>query len=310
MPKHQAFTPYYHYLHPRYWLSWLNFALMWLVTRLPFAVALSIGASLGTIIYYLPTSAKKIAAINIQQCFPELDKTEQHQLVKDHFISLGIGLVEVFLCWWNKSKFHNRVSWEGMDIIKKAHEDERPIILLTCHFTTLEIGGTLVNEHFPIAALYREQSNLLFNEVMNRSRMHNLDKIINRNDIRDLAKLLKNKGIVWYAPDQNYNGKQSVFANFFGLPAATTSATSRLAKMTNAVIIPFYQIRSKDRRHYQIKVGQPLANIPTKDPQKDTEIVNKAIEDMIKQAPEQYLWSHRRFKNLPDDITPLYTKRK
>ncbi len=300
-------TAYSRFLTPRYWLNWIVYLILWLITRLPFSATISIGRLFGRVLYWLPSSAKKVAYANIKQCFPELSILEQKKLVKKHFESLGMGIIEMFLCWWSKDKFKNRISWHGIDNLINAQQNKKSIILLTCHFTTLEIGGTLINNHLPVAAMYREQSNLFFNEIMNRSRTKNLDRIIDRNNIRDLCRYLKNRGIVWYAPDQNYNGKQSVYADFFGLPAATTSATSRLAQMTNAIIIPFYQIRNKDNKGYTIYIDEPLKNIPSGDLQLDTEIINKTIENIVRKAPEQYLWSHRRFKNLPKHINPIYS---
>lgn len=298
--------PYQQFLSPRYWLTWFGLLLLWLVTRLPYTPAMTLGHALGYLLYLFPIPSKKIASINVQKCLPELSTQQQKLIVKKHFISLGKGLIEMFFCWWNLPRIRQRTSWEGLEKLVKLHENKQPVILLTCHFTTLEIGGTLINDHLPVAAMYREQSNLLFNALMIHARRQKLDKILHRNEIRQLSKYLRNSGIVWYAPDQNYNGKQSVFANFFGIPAATTSATSRLAQISNAVIVPFYQIRYTDPARYKIIIGDPLESLTANDATTNTEIINNAIETMIRLAPDQYLWSHRRFKNLPENYQPFY----
>ena len=219
---------------------------------------------------------------------------------------MGMGLIEVFLCWWRRDVLLQRTHFEGLEQIAQLRKQNQAIILLTGHFTTLEVGGTLINTHFPIAAMQREQSNELFSEIMLRSRMRNLDRVVNRNAIRELTKYLKQGGIAWYAPDQNYNGPHSVFAEFFEVPAATTSATSRLARMTGAVVVPFYQVRDSNSHTYRVIIGKPLAGIPSNDIVEDTRVANRAIEAMVRQAPDQYLWSHRRFKNLPERYGNLY----
>jgi KDO2-lipid IV(A) lauroyltransferase len=124
--------------------------------------------------------------------------------------------------------------------------------------------------------------------------------------VRGLLRQLKNNQAVWYAPDQNYSGKQSVFAPFFGIAAATTSATARLAAASGAAVVPFFQERLPGTRGYRLVLEPALEDFPGDDPAADTARVNAVIEEHVRRAPAQYLWVHRRFKTRPAGEAPVY----
>ena len=117
---------------------------------------------------------------------------------------------------------------------------------------------------------------------------------------------LKNGKAIWYAPDQNYGAEHSVFVNFFNIPAATITATSRLASMNNSPVIPFSHQRSADNKSYTLRLQPPLENFPSDDVVNDTQRINNILEKEIEKMPEQYLWSHRRFKTRPGNMPSLY----
>ncbi len=295
------------YISVAFWPTWIGLAILRCIIMLPYRHAIRTGSLLGRIIYLLPSAAKKTARRNIAACFPEFDQARRHRLLKDSFASLGISLVEISMCWWAlEKKILGRTRITGLHHLRELHEHRQGAILLTAHFTTIEIGGSVINRHLPVAIMYRDQKNRLFDEIMVRARERNCYKVIHRNAIKQMIKTLRDGELCWYAPDQHYSGKQFIFASFFGLPAATTTATARLAELTGAKVLPFYQVRLPDFQGYEIIIGSPLENFPTGDIRRDTETVNRALEEMIRQAPAQYLWSHRRFKKTPDGGKPMY----
>jgi len=255
----------------------------------------------------MPSNAKKIAKINLRLCFPDLDPKSRNKILKHYFRSLGISLVEISMCWWALEKhILNRTKITGLENLKELYDNKIGSILLTAHFTTIEVGGSVINRYLPVGIMYRDQKNKLFNEVMVRARERNCYKVIHRNDIKTLIKALRSGESTWYAPDQHYSGKQFIFSTFFGVPAATTTATARITQLTDARVLPFYQIRLPAYQGYEVIIDKPLQDFPTGDELADTNTINKMLEDRIRRIPEQYLWSHRRFKKMPDNIKSVY----
>jgi KDO2-lipid IV(A) lauroyltransferase len=123
-----------------------------------------------------------------------------------------------------------------------------------------------------------------------------------------MVRVLKAGGIVWYAPDQAYRGKGAQMVPFFGIPAATNTATSRLARLTGAAVLPYFAERLADRSGYRISIGPALEDFPGDDPVADTRRFHGLIEAQVRRIPEQYLWVHKRFKGLTPGYPDLYTR--
>jgi KDO2-lipid IV(A) lauroyltransferase len=207
--------------------------------------------------------------------------------------------VETALCWWGRrSQLHDRFALVGKHYLDEALARGKGAILLSAHFTTLELGGGLLALDTRFHVLYRPHKNPLFETVMQRARRRRFDKPIPRDNIRALLASLRAGVPVWYAPDQNHGGAQSVFVPFFGVPAATLSTTARLAKLSGAPVIPFFPA-ADDRGNYLLMLCPALENFPGDDPHADTARINALLESVIREMPEQYLWVHRRFKTRP-----------
>jgi len=289
------------YLQPRFWPLWLMFFLLWLLTRLPFVPQMRSGRVIGRLAYRLARQRRHIAEVNIQLCFPGLNTGQQADLVKSHFLSLGQGVVETALCWCGRDKqLCKHYTLVGEHHLSEARARGKGVILLSAHFTTLELGGRLLARQQPFHVLYRRHKNPLFETVMQRARTRRFEKAIPRDDTRALLASLKQNHAVWYAPDQNHGGSQSVFAPFFGVPAATLTTTSRLAKISGAAVVPFFQMRLPDDRGYLLVLCPSLKNFPSDDLQTDTARINQLVEATIREMPAQYLWVHRRFKTRPE----------
>ena len=276
------------------------FFLLWLVTRLPFSLQMRTGRLIGRLAYRAARRRRHIAAVNIRLCFPQLDTRRQAGLVKAHFLSLGQGVVETALCWWGREEqLRDRYLLIGEEHLTAAHARGKGVILLSAHFTTLELGGRLLALRQPFHVLYRQHKNPLFETVMQHGRARRFETAIPRDDTRGLLKCLKENGAVWYAPDQNHGGSQSLFAPFFGIQASTLTTTSRLAKISGAAVVPFVQTRLSGDQGYLLILCPALEDFPGTDPQADATRINRLIEDAIREMPEDYLWVHRRFKTRP-----------
>ena len=306
MPVNKPHT-YLYYLSPKYWLTWLWLGLLRAICWLPYSWQMMLGRGIGWLGYWLIPSRRHITKVNLSLCFPDWSADKRQQCVKDSFASLGMGIVEMGMAWWlPQRKLAALTKFTGTEYIEEARKSNRGILLIGGHFTTLDLVGRLLAEHYPICVTFRQTKNQLVNAIMTNMRERHFHRSFDRHDVRQFVRALKDEQMVWYAPDQDYGRKVSVFAPFFGVPAATITATAKLARMTNAVLIPMRQYRLPSQEGYLIEFAPPLENFPTGDEVKDATTINKVIEQGVLKAPEQYLWQHRRFKTQPEGAKRPY----
>ena len=270
-----------------------------------------IGSALGRLLYSVASRRRHIAAVNLKLCFPELNETQQQDLLKRHFAALGISLVETGNAWWcPREKIKTLVaSFEGAEHARQALAAGRSVLMVGAHFTTMEISNALIHAAFetPLHVIYRPHEHPVVDWMYRHQRERHATQAITRDDMRSLVKALRQNNVVWYAPDQNYGHKHSVFAPFFGVLAATNTSASRLARSTGCVVIAFVSKRLPDNR-YELKMLPPFENFPSEDPQADATQINAALEKELRSMPEQYLWVHRRFKDRPAGERDLYAR--
>lgn len=242
----------------------------------------------------------RIAARNLELCFPELPAGERERLLEAHFQSLGISLFEIPFSWWGTDRrFESLAEISGLEHLTEAADAGRGVLLLSAHFTCLEIGGRLLTRHVDFDAMYRPSDNPLLEYVISRRRSEGCGELIPRHAAKRVLRRLRSGRIVWYAPDQNTQRKKSVFVRFFGHLASTTPATHKLSRLTGAKVVPFLAVRKPDGSGYRLVIESALENFPTDDVIADTQRVNDIIERWVREYPEQYLWIHRRFRSRP-----------
>ena len=289
------------YLAPRYWPVWLGLGLMKIMAMLPFRWQLAMGRQIGYWIGRIAKRRRRIAQINLGLCFPELSQSEQAALLEAHFEALGIGLFETAMAWWGSdAKLQGLARVEGVEHLQRAVASGKGVILLTGHFTMLEIAARFITWHQPFHAMYRSHKNPLYESVMRRERERRIRlPPLPHEDIRGLLRALKKGRAVWYAPDQNHGLRNSIFVPVFGVSACTIMATSRLAAMSGAAVVPYFPKRLPGTAGYEVVILPALADFPSQDVEADTRRINQLLEQYIRQAPAQYLWVHRRFKTQP-----------
>jgi KDO2-lipid IV(A) lauroyltransferase len=298
-------------LLPRYWPAWMLLGAGWIIVRLPYRAALAVGAALGGLSLRVSARRRRIADINLSLCYPDLTPAQRARLLRDHFHALGIGLLETAMAWWLPDARLRRLIAEvdGLHHLREAQAGGRGVILLSCHFTTTEMGTRLLNLLAPINPMYRRHENAAVDHVMHRSGGPHYESVIPRDDVRAMLRCLRSGRAVWYAPDQNYGRRGHVFAPFFGIPAATNPATGRFAQIGDAVVIPYFARRLPHGRGYRLTLLPALDGFPGSDEAADTARINAVIEAEVRQSPEQYLWVHRRFKTRPPGEPDLYDAR-
>lgn len=293
---------------PRYWLTWLWLGLAWLlVLLLPYRAQLWLGAGLGRLLAWLIPRRRRIAARNLELCFPELGPDQRAALLQKHYQNLGIGAFETGIAWWwPDRRFLRLLRFEGLEHLQKL--GNRGALLLSLHLTSLEIGCSAISLKLCLDGMYRPNNNPVLDYVQRRGRERRVreGRAYPREDLRGILQALRQGRILWYAADQDYGPKRSIFAPLFGHAAATVTATARLAAKTGAAVTPYTYFRRADGRGYHIRVYPPLAQFPSGDDLADATRINRLVEHYIRQCPEQYLWVHRRFKTRPLGEASLY----
>lgn len=293
--------PLYRFWQPRYWGLWLAVLVLRLVTLLPFGWQMRSGQSLGRVAMRLLPKRRHVVAVNLRLCFPKLDEVAIAALTREHFESLGIGMIEIGLSWWiSKRRAQQLVTFDGIERVQQARAQGDNVILLSGHFAGIEIVAVAARDLLgEIAAMYRPTNNLLADQIIRRGRQRGANWLIPKEGLREMIRLIKNGVPVWYASDQAYDRKYSALVPFFGIPAMTNCALTHIARMTNAKVIPFFPRRRADLSGYDAVLLPPLEDFPTDDAEADALRIHHLFEEQIRVAPAQYYWVHRRFKNRP-----------
>lgn len=295
-------------LAPRHWPAWLGLGATWLLGRLPYRAALGIGGALGAVLARWPGERGAVALRNLELCFPQLDARSRRRLRDDNLRDAGRMLAEFAIGWMASDRAVARIPLriEGLEHLRALADEGRGALLVGGHFSHLELCARLLSSRFPIAGMYREMDSAVFERAVLAARLHYARAMFTKNDLRGTVRFLKSGGALWYAPDQDMRGKDHVFAPFFGMPAATITATHHFARLSGAAVLPFAHRRLERGGGYVIEIGAPLADFPGADVTADTARVNAEIERMVRAAPAQYLWTHKRFKTRPPGAPPVY----
>ncbi len=305
--KQRERRPLYHFWTPKYWPTWIGLGLLRLSCLLPLKWQIGIGKLIGRLAHRIVAERRAITRRNIELCFPELNVEQRNQLAREHFEALGASLMEMALGRWASDRKLTAITTvEGAEHIQQTLDAGFGVILLSAHFTALEISGRAFSlQSPPFDAVFRRFRSNFTTEILASNREKSARNVIEKNDIKSMVRSLRDGVPVWYAPDQSYRLKQSALIPFFGVPAMTNIATSTLAKLGRAKAIPFLPRRLPEGG-YELRILPPIDGLPSADPVEDTKKYVAIIEAHIRRSPEQYYWVHRKFKDRPDNLPDVY----
>lgn len=290
------------FMAPKHWPTWIGMGIAYALSFLPWSGQKLLGNTLGIIHYALSSNRKNICHVNLKICFPEMTDNERTKLAKAHFKSMGVGVFEMFTTWFqDRSKTEAKVAFNNQDVIEKALSKGKGCIIIGAHFSSIDLCGTHLAKYIDVHPIYKLQRNPVVNWVMERQRAAIFTKTIERKNMRAVIKSLKENKAVWYAIDQDYGRKNSVFAPFYGRQCATISQISRLAQTTKAAILLYDYGRTENG--YFLSLTE-LEDYPSGDEVADATTINQLVEAQINRKKEQYFWSHRRFKTQPTPGDP------
>ncbi len=286
----------------------LTLVMFWLLSRLPARWAFAVGERLGKLLYQFAGSRRAIAARNIELCLPELTPTQRDALLREHFRYTGRAVAETALAWCGGSAVDQiPLRIHGLDHLKAAQADNTPVILLSAHFLCVELAARLIGQHIDMAVIYKPmRKKPLLDQAMRRSRQRTLLGVYPRNDLRGILKSLKQGIPTWYAGDQDYGVDHSVFVPFMGVPAATITGLTGLARLSQARVVPVFFHVNEQGNGYEVEFKPALNGFPSRSEALDAQWMNAVIEPAIRARPAQYLWSHRRFKHPPPGERSAY----
>lgn len=291
----------------------VGLGLLWTLHWLPLPVLAAFSRGLGALLYRLAGSRRKVGLRNLELCFPDMPLAERKALLKRHFQWLTQSLLDRAVLWWApESRIRRLIQVEGdIDLAERVWQKEQRATMWLCpHFVGLDVAGAaiLLKQPRPGASIYQAQSHPLMDRLMKQGRLRFGDaEIFPRQDsIKPLLRAVKAGRGFFNLPDMDFGMQDATFVPFFGVPAATLMAPSRLARMLDMVVQPVIAELLPGGQGWKVKFLPPLPGFPTRDAEADTAAMNRFIEQQILLQPDQYLWVHKRFKTRPEGQPGLY----
>ena len=280
-------------------------ALMWLLRLLPGALLAAIGSAFGMLLYALARERRAVCHINLERCFPDLSAAEREAIARGHFACFARSLLDRGVLWWSsRDTVMNRITVAGMEHLRAA-QAEGPVILFAPHFVGLDAGWTRLTCELDLASVYANQKSRVMSDALHDGRMRfGRQQLFSRQEgIRPALSALKDGVPFYYLPDMDYGPRDALFVPFFGVPAATITGLARLARLAGrgemaARVVPCVT-RMLPGGRYELCCHSAWDNYPGQDIEADTRRMNDFIEQRVLEMPEQYLWTHKRFKTRP-----------
>ncbi|MDO6582350.1 LpxL/LpxP family Kdo(2)-lipid IV(A) lauroyl/palmitoleoyl acyltransferase [Photobacterium sp. 2_MG-2023] len=296
-------------LHPRYWPTLLMIGTMKLISLLPYRIQFLMGKGVGRLAIKLLKKRRYTIERNLELCFPDMPKDERDTLIKKNIDNAGLALFETGMAWfWPEWRVKRHIRFEGVEYLDELDKQGKGVLLVAVHSMNLEVGARAFGLRAPGVGVYRPNNNPCFDYFQFKGRVRSNRYMLDRKDVKGMFRALREGERVWYAPDHDYGRRRSTFAPLFAVDkACTTVGTSLLVDATDCAIVPIALVRDTDDGMYTLRVFKPLEDFPHNDPDAAAVYINKhAVEPMIMQAPEQYMWLHRRFKTRPEGEASLY----
>ncbi|MEY3272450.1 MAG: hypothetical protein RLZZ341_1351 [Pseudomonadota bacterium] len=284
-------------------------ALVWLLSALPMALQARIGRGVGRLMHALARERRRVAATNLALCLPELDAAARDALVREHFALAGRSLLERGLLWHASAERLKRLVHVEGDV-GFAERHPGPVMWLVPHFLALEVAGaaTQLFQRRVVVDVYTPQSVAAFDAALlkGRGRFGRAEFLRREDGARAIVRAIRGGRVFFNAPDMDFGLRDAAFVPFFGQPAATLLAPSRLARSLGMAVQPIVAEILPGGQGYRVIFGEPWTDWPTDDPEADAARMNAFIEAQIRVRPAQYLWLHKRFKARPPGAPPVY----
>lgn len=274
-----------------------------LAGKLPLKSAQSFGRFLGTASWLSRSQLRRITEINLDICFPELDAEQKRDMARSSLRHTGQTIMEIPLIWeWPVERCLGLIrEIEGEGLLAEAKKDGRGLLLLAPHLGNWELTGLYFSSRYRMAALYSPPHIPEFEDYMIRVRGRMGSELV-RGDRRGLARLiglLREGEVAGILPDQSPRGKGNAYAPFFGMDVRTMTLVSKLLQKSGAKPLMTFSQRLKDGQGFRLVIRECEQGIADPDPLIATTALNKSIENVVREVPEQYQWEYKRMRHRP-----------
>jgi lipid A biosynthesis lauroyl/palmitoleoyl acyltransferase len=295
-------------LAPRYWLGWAGVGLFWLLAWLPWQARGWLGKHLGHWIYRNNAKRRQVVLRNLGLCFPEQGEPQREHMAQQHLQTYATALLDYSLLFFRSRQWlGKRIQLQGREHIDQAIAAGQNVILLLGHSVWLEFAPVAIGQHYRAYGSYKPFSNPVANWLIASSRLQDVEFVVAREEgMMKLVKALEPGRLMFFLPDEDHGAKHSVFAPFFAVPKATLTTPARLTRLGKAVALPVMAFRNPQTGEYEVVVGEALQNFPGKDEVNNAECMNTALEKLIRQYPEQYMWLLKFFRTRPEGEPSVY----
>jgi len=282
---------------------------VWLLHWLPLGWQAVLGRGFGRLLHAVGRRRRRVALRNVELCLPELPPRERQRLVLQHFEWLGRSLLERGVLWYASAERLKRLIHVEGDV-HLAETSPRSVMWLVPHFLGVDVAGTAVQlfQTKDGCNIYTAQSNAVLDAALRRGRYRfsNAAMFTRQQSALPMVRAIK-RGMPFFNPaDMDFGLRDAAFVPFFGHPAATLLAPSKLARSLDMVVQPVVAEILPGGRGWRIRFMPPWDDWPTDDAEADAARMNRYIEQRIRELPAQYLWVHKRFKTRPEGAPPVY----
>lgn len=289
----------------------LLLGLMWLLHWLPLPLLGRLGDAVGSLLFVVMRPRRQIALTNLRLTMPELSEAERVAIARRHFQAYSRSVWERAILWWApQSRLKRLITIEPDGQIPVAAMTETPTILLCPHFVCLDVAGAAIAMEASASSMYVTQKNAAFDAVLRagRARFKPVKLFTRQDGIKPILRALRDKLPYFMLPDMDFGEKDAEFVPFFGVQAATLTATARIAATTGAQVMPVIATFLPDYRGWRVKFYPVWDNYPGEDMVAATRRMNEFIEERVRETPAEYFWTHKRFKTRPNGEPSLYKK--
>ena len=284
-------------------------AMMWLLHWLPLPILGRLGEGLGSLLFIIMKPRRHITLTNLRLCFPDKSEAERETIARQHFQAYARSALERGILWWASEKRLKRLiridSGVPVDVIKSG-----PTILLCPHFVCLEIPGIalVLNSDLSICTIYSKQQNEVVDQALlkGRSRFRPVTLLSREKGVKPIIRAMRDGLPFIMLPDMDFGLRDAEFVPFFGVPAATLTATARIAAATHANVVPMITTFLPNYQGWKTTFYPAWENYPGDDIVEATRRMNAFIEERVLEAPAEYFWAHKRFKTHPPGTPNVY----
>jgi KDO2-lipid IV(A) lauroyltransferase len=288
------------------WAAGFGIALINRTAHWPAWMRRQLASVIGELGWALVASRRRVTLANLAACFPELDEAARRRMGRRMFHNLARATIDHSVLWkGTRQDIERLVPIDGVERI--LDPAGRPLILLAPHFVGLDAGGVRLSTVARVVSIYAVQSNPVWDRWLAHGRSRFMPPVLvarRGSDFRAVVRAMRSGMPFYYLPDIDGGPSNSIFVPFMGVPTATLTMVSRLARMIGARVAMTVTEQTPDG--YVMHVEPPWENFPGPSVEADTERMNREIERWVRRLPDQYLWTHRRFKTRPPGAPSIY----